>query len=115
MGLSEIERAQAERAMGFLLEKRRPPTHIRPELDIQCRITNRSVEVVEVRPRWRRPGEVAEHPCAKATYVRNRGVWRVFWMRADLKWHRYDPAPEVRRLEQFAKLVAEDKHACFFG
>jgi uncharacterized protein Usg len=47
--------------------------------------------------------------------VKAQDVWRVFWQRADLKWHRYDPAPEVPSLEDFLQLVQEDKHACFFG
>lgn len=36
-------------------------------------------------------------------------------MRADLKWHSYPPAPVVGTVEKFLSLVAEDKHACFFG
>lgn len=61
------------------------------------------------------PVEKIETLIAKATYVKAQNVWRVFWMRQDLKWHIYDPAPEVSSLKQFAQLVHEDKHACFFG
>jgi hypothetical protein len=50
-----------------------------------------------------------------ASYVRTRGVWRVFWQRRDLKWHGYEPRPEVNSIDEFASLVAEDVHACFFG
>jgi hypothetical protein len=115
MAFSELEGKRCERAMSAFLEKRRPPAHIRPELDIGYRITDQSVEIFEVRPRWDRPQEKTETPVAKATYVKAQRVWRVFWMRRDLKWHRYDPAPEVALLEDFARLVDKDKHACFFG
>ena len=115
MALSDLERQRYEREMGAFLEKRRPPAHIRPELDIGFRLTDQSVEIFEVRPRWDRPQERMETPVAKATYVKAQNVWKVFWMRQDLKWHRYDPAPEVASLEDFARLVDEDKHACFFG
>ena len=101
--------------MGAFLEKRRPPAHIRPQLDIGVRVSGQSVEIFEVRPRWDRPQEKFETPVAKATYVKSQGIWRVFWMRRDLKWHRYDPAPEVSSVEEFAEIVHEDKHACFFG
>ncbi|MGH8716972.1 MAG: DUF3024 domain-containing protein [Burkholderiales bacterium] len=46
---------------------------------------------------WRRPLVPSSrnigrlHPVAKATYVKAQDVWKVFWQRADLKWHRYDP------------------------
>lgn len=115
MALSEIERKRYERVMGEFLDKRRPPAHVRPELDIGFRITGQSVEIFEVRPRRDRRHEKIEIPVAKATYVKKKDVWRVFWMRRDLKWHRYDPAPEVSSLEAFGNLVHEDKFACFFG
>ena len=115
MATSEIDRSEWQRAMGLLLEKRRPPAHIRQELDLECRIKGASVEVVEIRPQWDSRSQKIEHPVAKATYVKSKRHWRVFWLRRDLKWHRYDPAPEVATLQAFARLVAEDKHACFFG
>jgi hypothetical protein len=62
-----------------------------------------------------RPAEKIEQPVAKATYVRSRGVWKVYWQRADLRWHAYPPAPEVESLEDFLNLVHKDDHACFFG
>ena len=45
-------------------------------------------------------GEQRESLVAKATYVRARGVWRVFWQRRDLKWHSYEPQPEVESVEE---------------
>jgi Protein of unknown function (DUF3024) len=54
-----------------------------------------------------------EHAVAKATHVCASGRRPVFWQRQDLKWHRYDPAPEVAAIEDFLGLVREDRHACF--
>ena len=115
MALSEAERLRRERAMGVLLEKHRPPSHLRSEVDIAIRLDDKSVEVVEIRPRWDQPKERLERPVAKATYVKSQDLWKVFWVKRDLKWHRYEPAPEVKSLEEFAQLVRDDKHACFFG
>jgi len=36
---------------------------------------------------------------AKTTYVKKSGLWKVYWQRADMKWHSYDPMPEVGSLE----------------
>ena len=116
MALAEIELARVHRAMDSFMQSRRPPAHIRPDLDLGFRITGQSVEIFEIRPAWRGPiNEKHESPVAKATYVRSRGVWRVFWQRRNLKWHSYDPTPEVKSVEEFASLVGEDAHACFFG
>ena len=97
------------------MEKHRPEPHIRPKLDFGYRIKGQSVELFEIRPYWRDPKEKIENPIAKATFVRTTATWRVFWQRADLKWHSYDPTPQVGTIEKFLEIVAEDKHACFFG
>lgn len=55
------------------------------------------------------------HSVAKATYVRTQECWKVFWLRADLKWHSYSPMPVVDSIEKFLALVEADNHACFFG
>jgi len=116
VALSEFELARVQRAMDALMKQRRPPPEIRPKLDLGFRVTGHSVEIFEIRPRWRGPpGEKHESAVAKATFVRTRGVWRVFWQRRDLKWHGYEPRPEVNSVDGFASLVAEDAYACFFG
>ena len=116
MALSEFELARVQRAMDALMQLRRPPPHVRQKLDVGFRVTGQSVEIFEIRPPWRGPAdEKHELAVAKATYVRTRGVWRVFWQRRDLKWHGYEARPEVNSIDEFAGLVAEDVHACFFG
>jgi len=116
MALSEIELARVDRALRAFMAKRRPPPHIRPELDFGTRIAGHSVEIFEIRPAWRgRRGEKMEHPVAKTTFVRRRGVWRVFWLRSDLKWHGYEPMPEVGSIDAFCELVSDDAYGCFFG
>lgn len=116
MALSEFEYKRAEKLAGTFAERHRPPAHVRAKLDFSFRIEGQSIVLFEVRPRWRgEPGETMENPCAKATYVKTRGVWRIYWMRQDLKWHAYPPCPETRDLESFLQLVDEDAHHCFFG
>lgn len=115
MALNDIERKRIEKAVGAFVDRLRPPPHIRPKLDLGFRISGQSVELFEIRPQWNRPDVKRQSSFAKATFVRTRGVWRVFWMRADLKWHGYEPAPEVARVEDFLAVVEKDEYACFFG
>ncbi len=115
MAISEFETKRCERIMGAFVDARRPPPHIRPELDLGYRVTGQSVEIFEIRPvRKGAPGEKMEHPVAKATYVKSRDIWRVFWQRADLRWHRYEPNAEVQSLDGFLEVVERDEYACFF-
>ena len=116
MAISEFETKRCERIVGAFVDARRPPPHIRPELDLGYRVTGQSVEIFEIQPVWKgAPGEKMEHPVAKATYVKSRDIWRVYWQRADLRWHRYEPNAEVQSLDGFLEVVERDEYACFFG
>jgi hypothetical protein len=115
VSLSEFERKRCETLVAQFIERRRPPLHIRAKLDLAFRTQGQSVDIFEVRPQWNDKSKILEHPVAKATYNKNNRNWKVFWQRADLKWHSYKPSPEVDSIEDFLALVEEDKHACFFG
>ncbi len=115
MALSEFERKRCERVVGAFVARRRPAAHIRHQVDLRFRVADQSVEIFEIRPQWKNPQVKREHAVAKATYLKAARVWRVYWQRQDLKWHRYEPAPEVESLEAFLQLVDEDEHACFWG
>ncbi len=115
MAFAEIELAKYRRTLDAWIEKNRPPPEVRPKLDFGYRIAGQSVELFEIRSTFGRPGEKRENPFAKATWNRSRGVWQVYWQRADLKWHSYQPVKAVGTLDKFLQTVREDKYACFFG
>jgi hypothetical protein len=112
MPISEFEQRRVDIAAESFLAKRRPREEIRDRLDIAVRRSGQFVVVVEIRPVWDNPSEIREIPVAKATYVQTR---KIFWKRADLKWHGYEPAPEVRTIEEFFEAVEKDAHGCFWG
>lgn len=115
MAFSEFEIKRYEKIISQFIEQRRPPPHIRDQLDLGFRVQGQSVEIFEIRPVWRDPGKKMESPVAKASYVKTSDTWKVFWQRADLKWHRYDLNPEVETLEEFLAIVEKDECACFWG
>ncbi|MDC1287827.1 DUF3024 domain-containing protein [Gammaproteobacteria bacterium] len=52
---------------------------------------------------------------AKATYVKKEGNWKIYWMRADMKWHRYEPVPDADNLDEFISVIEDDHYGCFYG
>ena len=114
MAFTELERKRVEKAAEQFLAARRPPPQVRHQLDFEVRIVRQSVELLEVRPRWNSPGEIIKYPVAKTTFVRTCNHWRVYWKRADRKWHAYDP-PTAQTIARFFALVAADRYGCFFG
>ncbi len=113
MALSELDWHRAERQMTTFVEDIRPPAAIRAQLDIAFRMEGQAVELFERRRTMR--GHPIESPIARFVYVKSRSVWKLYWMRSDLKWHRYPPLPEAPRLELLLAEVEEDPNACFFG
>ena len=115
MAISEFEIKKAERALDKFLAVHRPPVHIRPRLDICYRIQDQSVVIFEVTPSFRDPNLKTETLAAKATYVKSDKIWKIYWFKSDMKWHRYDPVPEVKTLEELLAVVGEDEMSCFFS
>jgi hypothetical protein len=52
---------------------------------------------------------------AKMTYVKSKKIWKLFWLRADLKWYGYESFPKAKNLEDCLNVIAEDQYACFWG
>jgi hypothetical protein len=113
--LDIIQSVDIIETMENYLAKVRPSPEIRDKLDINYEIEDQSVILNEIRPVWRNPSEIKITGYAKATYVKNKNVWKIFWKRADNKWHAYKPHPSVNELKEFLSLVDEDKYRCFKG
>jgi hypothetical protein len=115
MAFDELQRRRLEKVLDAHIEKRRPPPHIRPQLDLGYLLTKDSVELIEIRPQWDNPKVITKRPYARARYFKSRDLWRVYWMRADLKWHLYEPDLEAKTIERFLAIVDKDEYCCFKG
>ena len=87
---------------------------VRKQLDYGYKIEGQSVFLLEIRPQWDKPEIIHEH-APKTTYVKHSDHWKIYWLRANLKWYPYNPAPVVKSLNDFTRIVGEDAHGCFFG
>jgi hypothetical protein len=81
MAISEFEVKRCERELEKFLVAKRPPAHVRNQLDFGYRIENQSVELIEIRPDWQEPEKKMEQPFAKATYVKKEKLWKIYWHR----------------------------------
>ncbi len=98
-----------------LWSRRRPPLHLRDQIREGQRLDGLSIELFYARPAFQRPGHFIEDAIAKLQWVRSRKVWKLYWQRADLKWHGYEPHPEAPTLADALRIINEDAHGCFFG
>lgn len=113
MAFSDAELTKIQDVVGSYVERIRPQDEkIRRQLDIAYRVEGQSVFVYEIRPDM--DGRIMTGEVAKTTFVRTENVWKIYWMRADLKWHAYEKA-SVKKLEDFVKIVEADQYGCFWG
>lgn len=59
--------------------------------------------------------EWTETPVATLKFIRSAGKWRLYWMRADMKWHEYPGLFSSHRLDKLVQEIDADPLACFFG
>jgi hypothetical protein len=97
------------------VESQRPAKEIRNKLDLGYEWKKNTLTLFEIRPFWKDANIIRHYPFAKARFIKSRNIWKIYWMRASLKWESYPPEPEVARLDQVLKIIEEDKHHCFKG
>ena len=115
MAFSELELKPIDAAVGDLCRCSSPAEYA-DELRFVCNIDAHVVSIMEERPPWDgSPGKWTSRGVARFRYFRSRGEWQLYWMRADLKWHLYEPAAPTKNLSRLVKLVEDDKYCAFFG
>lgn len=115
MAINIFEINRYEKVVGQYIENNRPPVEIRDQVDLAFRIEKQSVIIFEIRETWDQPGKKHEEQIAKATYIKKTNLWKIYWQRADLKWHLYKPTPETKTIEDFLAVVEKDECSCFWG
>lgn len=99
--------------MENFLQRIRPPEEIRKQLDINYRIENQSVYLFTIRPAPFERYEYRQFDYAKSTYDKKNDCWKIYWMKADLKWHSYSPAPTAKTLSEALKIIEANESGCF--
>ena len=114
MAFSELELKRIERTVGSFCRKRSPP-HLKDKLRLEYSFKGHEVVIFEWRPKWDDPKEWIDSPVAKLKFIRSADKWRLYWMRADLKWHEYPGHSSSDRLDELVQEIDDDPLACFFG
>jgi len=117
MAFSEEELKKWEPIIASFIEEQRPRKEIlsQVDLDYSIDIDDQSIEIFEIRPHFNKKDKKIKIPIAKTTYVRRQKAWKIYWQRADMNWHKYDPMPQTNTLNEFLGELKEDPYACFWG
>lgn len=114
MAISEFELYKVEKlAKHFCAIKSQ--NFPREQLYIDYKIEDQTLYFLEVRPMWNDLTKNIELLVAKFTYVKKHKIWKLYWLRQNLKWQAYEPDGINQHLEQLFEIVHEDKQDCFWG
>jgi len=115
MAFTEFEEQVNRRALAEFVAKRRPPEHIRSRLDLGTEEYGHVIEIFTVVPHYQNKAKLVRQNVARIRFYRSREQWQLYWQRADMKWHLYEPDPIHHTLHQALKTIDVDEHCCFFG
>lgn len=115
MAINTLQTLEVIEVMENFIDRNRASDDIRQQDDLSYKIEDQSIIIYEVMPHWDNPEEIIEIDIAKATYVKTRDLWRVFYIKSDARWHIYYPHAVVKTLREFATLVEMDDHGYFWG
>ena len=115
MAFTDTELELIDATVGALVRRRRPPEHLRDQVDLEVEIDGHRVRVFTIRPRWSDPSRTVRSGVAQFTYTRTRNTWKLYWMRRDGKWHAWGPAENIGALKELVQVVDEDRSGGFWG
>lgn len=114
MPFSDLERKRIEQTVGEFC-RTRSPARLKDKLRLEYCVKGHDVVIFERRPKWDDKTVWTESPVAKLKFIRSADKWRLYWRRADLKWHEYPGPSSSDRLDDLVREIDADPLACFFG
>jgi len=114
VAFTKLELRRIDKTVGELCRRLTKP-QFADQLRFVYEIDGHAVSIYEERPPWDGVGEWTRMGVARFRFVQTRGEWQLYWMRRDLRWHRYDPDAAARDLASLVKVVEADEHDAFFG
>ena len=114
MAFSEVDLKRIDQTVGGFCGKR-SPGHLKEKLRLMYAVEGHEVVVVERRPRWDNQAERTETPVTKLKFIRSANKWRLYWMRADMKWHEYPRLSSCHHLDDLVQEIDADSLVYVFG
>ena len=98
------------------------PAHARHQVRIECAVAGRDVVISEAHltPRFLGPDVEAEsdwlsQPVARLRYLKSRGIWRLYWVDSNDRWHEYPDLPWAHDVPTLLAEIDRDPTALFWG
>jgi hypothetical protein len=114
VAFDDLELKRIDKTVGELCRRLTKPQYA-DQLRFVYEIAGHAVSIFEERPPWDGVGEWTRMGVARFRFACTRGEWQLYWMRRDLKWHRYEPEAATPDLASLVEVVEADKYGAFLG
>ncbi len=91
------------------------PEHLYDQVRVEADVSERHVDIVEVRPPWDGEGEHTRFPIARLRYTKSTGVWTIYWRDRNLKFHEYKRKRPNKRVQALLDYIQDSGDAIFWG
>ena len=95
--------------------RERVPDHLWDQVRVEADVSERHVDIVEVRPPWDGEGEHTRFPIARLRYTKSSGVWTIYWRDRNLKFHEYKRKRPTKRVQALLDYIQDSGDAIFWG
>ena len=91
------------------------PPHVADKLRLGYQLEGTLVTLFEERPPWQGFGPWTRTPVARFRYNLSRGLWTLYWLDRNSKWHRYPQKGPTKTLPPLIREVDKDPIGIFWG
>jgi hypothetical protein len=98
-----------------LWARERVPEHLWGELTVEADVSDRHVDIVEVRPPWDGLGEHTRFPIVRLGYTKSTGLWAIYWRDRNLKFHGYKRKRPSKNVQGLLDHIATSGDPIFWG
>ena len=95
--------------------RERVPEHLWDQLKVEADVSDRHVDIVEVRPPWDGVGEHTRFPIARLRYTQSTGRWAIYWRDRNLKFHEYKHKHPTKHVQALLDHIETSGDPIFWG
>jgi hypothetical protein len=98
-----------------LWARERVPEHMWDQVRVEADLSDRHVDIVEVRPPWDGVGEHTRFPIARPRYTKSTGQWAIYWRDRNLKFHEYKRERPTKNVQALLDHIEKSGDPIFWG
>ena len=91
------------------------PERLWDQVRVEADVSDRHVDIVEVRPPWDGVGEHTRFPIARLHYTKSTGLWAICWRDRHLNLHEYKRKRPTKNVQALIDHIGTSGDPIFWG